>query len=101
MSQLTDALERIFRWMEQHELERNFEPGLNLSKIEAITKYLPFLLPEEVCDLYRWRNGGSFAKRMSYYNFLTMFFLSLEDAREEYRNMRDSNKRPLQNKNSC
>ena len=58
-SELTDALNRILRWMEQHKpwLIEYLQPGLSISEIENLVKDLPIKLPSEVYELYQWRNG--------------------------------------------
>jgi hypothetical protein len=79
MSVLTEALDRIFDWkLQQNQFylanlqkgdsldrldEKNkilkLNPGLSSQEIETITKDLPFPLPPEIHELYRWRNGTS------------------------------------------
>ena len=59
MSLLTEALERISSWLEQHqpEIAALLQPGLTFEEIEEETQYLPFQLPKEVYEIYQWRNG--------------------------------------------
>jgi SMI1 / KNR4 family (SUKH-1) len=59
MTDLTNAINRIFAWLEEHtpkSLER-FQSGLSSAQIEERLSSLPFCIPEEVRELYRWRNG--------------------------------------------
>jgi hypothetical protein len=58
MSVLTESLDRILNWLQQHKPEyaSGFLPGLSLEKIEEKVKVLPFRLPSEVYELYQWRN---------------------------------------------
>lgn len=62
MSFLTKALERISEHLQQDrpEFASLLKPGLSLEAIQAQTKNLPFCLPQEVCELYQWRNGINF-----------------------------------------
>jgi cell wall assembly regulator SMI1 len=58
---LTLLLERIRIWGEAHDrgIARNLNPGLTQEQIVEIASQLPRPLPEEICELYRWRNGSS------------------------------------------
>jgi hypothetical protein len=59
MSILTEALDRIMIWMQQHtpEYAVSFLPGLSLDQIMVSTEGFSFLLPNELYELYQWRNG--------------------------------------------
>ena len=61
MSLLTESLEQILIQLEQKdpEIAASLQPGLTREEIDEIVKYLPFKLPEEVYELYQWRNGIS------------------------------------------
>jgi HEAT repeat protein len=61
MSVLTEALNRIFNWLQQYNpnAASALEPGLTYDEIQEMVKYLPFKLPEEVYELYQWRNGSN------------------------------------------
>lgn len=65
MGELTNALERIFDWMQKHDpyISSIWQPGLSLSEIEDKVKVLPFRLPQEVYELYQWRNGFMLGKK--------------------------------------
>jgi cell wall assembly regulator SMI1 len=58
---LTEALNRILSWIEQHKPSyvTHLQPGLSSAEIEEIVKRLPFQLSPEVYELYRWRNGAT------------------------------------------
>lgn len=58
MSLLTEALERILKWLEEYRpYDASFlQPGLSTNEIEFMTKDLPFKLPHEVYELYQWKN---------------------------------------------
>jgi hypothetical protein len=60
MSTLTDALERILNWLRANypEAASSLQPGLSYDEIEAKIADLPFCLPQEVYELYQWRNGS-------------------------------------------
>jgi len=85
MADLTNALERLtcyfHNYFEQGEIILN--SGITISQIEEITKCLPFHLPQEIYELYSGRNGDSFA---GYKAFGGLYFLSLEEAVENYCN---------------
>lgn len=73
MSLLTKALERILEWLEKYRpYDVSFlQPGLSKAEIEVITKDLPFKLPQEVCELYQWKNGTT--KGNEYWEFGLFF----------------------------
>lgn len=96
MSPLTQALERI----RNHHLEHNpqfaekLQSGLTRKEIDELIKDLPFPFPEELYELYQWRNGME--GNISWTQFIraeggVYGFLSLEDAvkmsREEYKSV--------------
>lgn len=59
MSNLTEALNRIMSWLEQYQPEyaASFLPGLSRQEIDELVAPLSVLLPEEIYELYQWRNG--------------------------------------------
>lgn len=61
MSALTEALNRIFNWLQQHNPKAisYLKPGLTYAEIEELTKNFSVLLPQEVYELYQWRNGSN------------------------------------------
>ncbi|MCF4970104.1 SMI1/KNR4 family protein [Nostoc sp. CMAA1605] len=83
MSELTEGLERIHTWFKKNMPERisSLASGLSREEIEQSTRFLPFKLPEEVYELYQWRNGSSG------YTFLfeNYEFMSLNAAISNYR----------------
>ncbi|MCU0536836.1 MAG: SMI1/KNR4 family protein [Hydrococcus sp. Prado102] len=80
MSTLTDALERIFNWLRANHQEAasSLQPGLSYEEIEAKLAHLPFRLPQEVYELYQWRNGMD-GETSFFYDYT---FLSLEESLE-------------------
>jgi len=56
---LTDALNRILNWLLHNDPKAasSLQPGLTRTEINELVKCLPFQLPEEVYELYQWRNG--------------------------------------------
>lgn len=61
MTVLTEALDRILNFWQQHGYEEavaDLQPGLSYNEIEEISKKLPIRLPTEVYELYQWRNGS-------------------------------------------
>lgn len=59
MSRLTEALNRIIKYLEKNNPDAAnwLQSGLSDTEIANITKDLPFQLPSEIKELYRWRNG--------------------------------------------
>ena len=60
MSALTEALESIDNWVQGHMPDHPavMRQGLSQAEIEDNIQGLSFQLPEEVHELYRWKNGG-------------------------------------------
>ncbi|GAA6614673.1 hypothetical protein [Scytonema sp. NUACC26] len=82
MSELTEGLERIRLWLMRNIPDRaaQLSPGLSRAEIDAQAHILPFKLPEEIYELYQWRDGSSG------YNFLfeNSEFMSLQEAVSAY-----------------
>ncbi|HEY9860623.1 MAG TPA: SMI1/KNR4 family protein [Candidatus Obscuribacterales bacterium] len=74
MSALTDALDRILRWLQQHSPNAvsGFAPGLPLVEIEAKLSQLPFRVSQEVYELYQWRNGNPYDGAFVYHRLLDL-----------------------------
>lgn len=74
MSTLTDALDRLLVWLQQHSPDAvsNFSPGLALSEITVKLNQLPFRVPEEVYELYQWRNGNPYDGVFVYHRLLDL-----------------------------
>lgn len=66
-------------------VDNEFNPGLLREEISAKTKHLPFVVPEELYQLYTWRNGTR--SDTDLFMFRDHFFISLEQALEEYENV--------------
>ncbi len=75
---LTETLERILAWLQAHDqpAAASLQPGLSQAEIEAKVKELPFRLPQEVYELYQWRNGDPAGHELFPYHV----FLPLEEA---------------------
>lgn len=89
MSTLTNALERILNWLQNNLLLEYaslevLEPGLTYEEIEEMVADLPFRLPQEVYELYQWRNGTCYGEEDFARFFYYRAFLSLESALEKY-----------------
>jgi hypothetical protein len=52
-TQLTRSLDRIREWLG----DTQFRPGLTQGEIAEVAQKLPYVLTEELCELYRWANG--------------------------------------------
>jgi hypothetical protein len=90
MSLLTDALDRVLNWFQDHEdLEfahfQSLELGLTHEEIEEkVTELLPFRLPKEVYKLYQWGNGACIGEEEYARFFNDYVFLSLDSALKRY-----------------
>ncbi|BCL34130.1 SMI1/KNR4 family protein [Nostoc sp. MS1] len=109
MSLLTETLERIFKHLQQNrpEVASLLKPGLKFEEIQSKIRNLPFRLPEEVYELYQWRNGIEYTNisRINLHldiSFIPHFdFIPLEQAiedskeieefRHEYTSLEDEN----------
>ncbi|MEG3928594.1 HEAT repeat domain-containing protein [Microcoleus sp. T3_D1] len=62
MSTLTQALNRILEYLEKHKPKAVslLQPGLSDSEIEELVKDLPAQFPEELYELYKWKNGSAY-----------------------------------------
>lgn len=74
MSEITEALQRIEVWLQNHMPNRAAElkPGLTRDEIEEQVKDLPFSLPEEVYELYQWHDGSVDRFVFEQYDFLSL-----------------------------
>jgi hypothetical protein len=67
MSKLTEHLNQITEWIQHYNPKEwdkiKLDPGLSLDQIQSHLEGKSFVLPEEIIELYKWRNGtgnGSF-----------------------------------------
>lgn len=60
MESLVNILQRITPWYQDpdQEIPPTFPSGLSIEELKNLLEYLPFQLPEEVCELYQWCNGS-------------------------------------------
>lgn len=81
MSEITEALQRIEVWLQNHMPAHaaQLRFGLTRDEIEKQVQNLPFSLPEEVYKLYQWHDGS-----VEQFLFLNYDFFSLKDAIEAY-----------------
>lgn len=88
MSILMDTLEQLFSWFQQHrpEYASQLQSGLSEEEIDEKLETIPFKLPLEIHELYRWQNGSKLAGGAS--NLVNFFphyvFLPLETAVRQY-----------------
>ncbi|MBD2450776.1 SMI1/KNR4 family protein [Nostoc sp. FACHB-152] len=80
MTGLTAAIERIMNWLQQYQPEfaASFLPGLTREQIQEQTKDLPGLIPEEIYELYQYRNGTLEEMKSTVYP--VFHFLPLDEA---------------------
>ncbi|NEP80637.1 MAG: hypothetical protein F6K39_22175 [Okeania sp. SIO3B3] len=93
MSALVEALERIRKLHLKHQplVAEELQPGLTRGQIDELVKNLPFSLPEELYELYQWRNGMKdliqwqpfICNRSGMYGFLSLE-KALETSQREY-----------------
>lgn len=82
MSPLTNALNRIVACWEKNgneKLVHGLMPGLSHAEIEKLVQDLPIQLPQEIFELYQWRNGSKYEEDEGWY-------LPLQDAVKFYLN---------------
>jgi len=60
MSSLTEGLNRIFVWLDEHypNIGSSLSPGLSYGEITEKVRDLPFKLSNEVYEIFQWRNGS-------------------------------------------
>lgn len=91
---LTESLDRILIALEEKdpEIASRLQPGLTRKEIDEITKGLPFKLPEELYELYQWRNGLSDDVGFGFatWNGILGDFSSLEAAVNDFQNLKKS-----------
>ena len=75
MSDLIRALDRIMNWLEEHQPEyaASFLPGLSRQEIDKFINPLNIVFPEEIYELYQWRNG----RRLEVFHSSVMTFPSI------------------------
>ncbi len=88
MSALTNALNRIMAWLQQNSpiCASGFLPGLSPKEVEQKLGELPFRVPQEVYELYQWRNGTNNECGVFVYHYL----LDLNTALEYSQGINDS-----------
>ena len=71
MTVIKENLKRIWDCLvtKAPEITSLLQPGLKREEIDEIIKDLPFKLPEELYELYQWRNGLS--DDIGVYNWIT------------------------------
>lgn len=86
MSQITEILNLTESWVQQCKSDElvyiNLLPGLTSEQIEAEVARLPYRLPREITELYRWHNGdgqGAFLPFPNYW-YPSQVFYSLSEA---------------------
>ena len=91
-TELTRSLDRIRDWLANANVHDSsqFRPGLTQNQIAELAKKLPYVLTEELCELYRWADGTEGNEFLIYYDL----FKSLAGAIEQdYQFMCDLNDR--------
>ena len=86
MSVLTDSLNRIMQWLEENrpDYAESFLPGLSDEEIREKLSNVELELPEEIYELYRWRNGSQNGEDSKSVIFPCMEYMSLDEALEYY-----------------
>ena len=86
MSVLTDSLNQIMRWLEENrpDYAASFLPGLSDAEIREKLANVELELPEEIYELYRWRNGTEYGEDPKSVIFPCIEFMTLDEALEYY-----------------
>ena len=84
MSVLTDSLNQIMRWLEENrpDYAASFLPGLSDEEIREKLTNVELELPEEIYELYRWRNGVEGGEDQKSIAYPSMEFMPLDEAIE-------------------
>lgn len=82
MSVLTDSLNQIMRWLEENrpDYAASFLPGLSDEEIREKLANVELELPEEIYELYRWRNGVEDGEDLKSIAYPSMAFMPLDEA---------------------
>jgi cell wall assembly regulator SMI1 len=92
-AELTRSLDRIREWLAKANLKypTSYQPGLTQGEISELAKKLPYILTEELCELYRWADGTTDGNGfLIYYDFFKPLKTALE---HDYQMMCDLNDR--------
>ena len=88
MQSITDKLNILIDALRSRGIRKvdNLSPGLTRSEIEDKTVHLPFQLPEEIYELYQWRNGlrTDIPDNESPFIFRDQYLLSLDETLTKY-----------------
>ena len=81
MSSLPRVLPKLLNRLERYlpEMADSLHPGLTREAIDEMFDSLPFSLPEELYEIYKWRNGGAGAQLEGPYQVFGIEFVSLEE----------------------
>ncbi|MBE9226739.1 SMI1/KNR4 family protein [Phormidium sp. LEGE 05292] len=84
MSALTDALNRIMKWLQQNSpiCASSFQSGLSPAEVEKKLGELPFCVSREVHELYQWRNGTNDRCGVFVYHYLLDLDTALQYSQE-------------------
>jgi hypothetical protein len=82
MTDLNSTLERILTWLQNNKPDyaSSLQDGLTRSEIDIKSRELPFHLPQEIYELFQWRNGSQEELFAPFEP--TLSFISLENAIE-------------------
>ena len=82
MSVLTDSLNRIMQWLEENrpDYAASFLPALSDEEIREKLTNVELELPEEIYQLYRWRNGVEDGEDLKSIAYPSIAFMSLDEA---------------------
>ncbi len=84
MSVLTDSLNQIMQWLEKNrpDYAASFLPGLSDAEIREKLVNVELELPEEIYELYRWRNGVEDGEDLKSVVYPSMVYMPLDEAIE-------------------
>jgi hypothetical protein len=77
MSKLTEHLNQITEWIQHHNPKEwdkiKLDSGLSIDQIQSHLEGKSFVLPQEIIELYKWRNGTGYGS----------FFISTESGYDQ------------------
>lgn len=92
VKEIINALNRTHKWLEVNipPFASAFQPKLSFEEIQNVSSKIGFEFPEEIYDLYQWRNGVDRNISIDAMVFPSGEFLPLNIALNEYQNLIDS-----------
>jgi cell wall assembly regulator SMI1 len=94
MYTISENLEYVLNWLRSTQVEfiDCYNPGLTHQQIDNLVRELPFKIPDELYELYQWRNGIANLGFNNYHPLVEFFFPDQmsNDFPMIFRNLKDS-----------